>query len=61
MMEQDVRLTGVEAGGAGTQLGQHAARFQGGEIGVFQGSHTFGLQDEHGQVAQARSGSACLA
>jgi tryptophan synthase beta chain len=60
VMDQEVRLTGVEAGGEGTQLGQHAARFQGGEVGVFQGSHTYVLQDEHGQVAETRSVSAGL-
>jgi tryptophan synthase beta chain len=55
-----VKLTGVEAGGHGRELGQHAARFRGGKPGVFQGTRTFVLQDEHGQIAETASVSAGL-
>src|SRR3954451_3073840 len=44
--DRDVRLIGVEAGGTGTELGQHAARFQGGVPGVLQGTLSYILQDE---------------
>src|SRR6201988_949750 len=50
--EGKVRLIGVEAGGCGTELGQHAARFRGGELGVLQGTYSYVLQDENGQIAQ---------
>lgn len=56
----DVALTGVEAGGHGTQLGEHAARFQGGERGVFQGTDTFILQNREGQISETASLSAGL-
>jgi tryptophan synthase beta chain len=55
-----VRLIGVEAGGAGTRLGQHAARFDGGSLGVLHGTRTLVLQDEDGQVANTHSVSAGL-
>jgi tryptophan synthase beta chain len=50
----------VEAGGCGTELGQHAARFKGGEPGVLQGTYSYVLQDENGQIALTHSVSAGL-
>jgi tryptophan synthase beta chain len=55
-----VALTGVEAGGIGERLGEHAARFQGGEMGVFQGTETYVLQGAEGQIASTQSVSAGL-
>jgi tryptophan synthase beta chain len=55
-----VRLIGVEAGGTGPGPGQHAARFAGGEPGIFQGTHTVVLQDPHGNIAGTHSVSAGL-
>src|SRR5271157_2646729 len=46
-----VELVGVEAGGRGDSLGEHAARYRGGAPGVLQGAYSFVLQDEHGQIA----------
>jgi tryptophan synthase beta chain len=58
--DRAVRLIGVEAGGRGTQLGEHAARFRGGVPGVLQGTFSYVLQDEDGQIAQTHSVSAGL-
>jgi tryptophan synthase beta chain len=58
--DKQVRLIGVEAGGCGTELGQHAARFRGGEPGVLQGTYSYVLQDENGQIAATHSVSAGL-
>ncbi|HTB95439.1 MAG TPA: tryptophan synthase subunit beta [Terracidiphilus sp.] len=58
--EKHVRLIGVEAGGCGTELGQHAARFRGGQPGVLQGTFSYVLQDENGQIAETHSVSAGL-
>ncbi len=58
--DRDVRLIGVEAGGRGTALGEHAARFSGGVPGVLQGTFSYVLQDENGQIAQTHSVSAGL-
>ena len=55
-----VNLIGVEAGGKGKQLGQHAARFKGGRVGVVEGYKSFWLQDEAGQLANTHSISAGL-
>ena len=55
-----VRLIGVEAGGHSTQLGEHAARFQGGTKGVLHGCYTYVLQDKNGQIAPTASISAGL-
>ncbi len=55
-----VRLIGVEAGGRGTALGEHAARFSGGFPGVLQGAYSYLLQDPEGQVALTHSVSAGL-
>jgi len=61
--DESVRMIGVEAGGCGNQLGQHAARFNpngGGRAGVLQGTMSYVLQDERGQVATTHSISAGL-
>src|ERR1700742_3753232 len=61
--EKNVALIGVEAGGRGTALGEHAARFQkngGGLPGVLQGTYSYVLQNDAGQVAQTHSVSAGL-
>jgi tryptophan synthase beta chain len=61
--EPNVRMIGVEAGGSGTSVGQHAARFLasgGGRLGVLQGTRSYVLQDERGQIAQTHSVSAGL-
>ena len=55
-----VAMTGVEAGGEGIIDGKHAARFQGGELGVLQGTRSFVLQDEDGQIQLTHSVSAGL-
>src|SRR5437016_4120777 len=55
-----VELVGVEAGGRGNGLGDHAARYRGGAPGVLQGAYSFLLQDENGQVALTHSVSAGL-
>jgi tryptophan synthase beta chain len=55
-----VKLVGVEAGGTGIELGQHAARFSGGRPGVLHGAYTYVLQDEHGQIGATHSISAGL-
>ncbi|MGQ9634449.1 MAG: tryptophan synthase subunit beta [Bryobacteraceae bacterium] len=60
LADSAVRLIGVEAGGRGTALGEHAARFQGGAPGVLQGAFSYLLQDEDGQVALTHSISAGL-
>jgi tryptophan synthase beta chain len=58
--DRQVRLIGVEAGGRGTALGEHAARFRGGAPGVLQGTYSYVLQDEDGQIALTHSVSAGL-
>jgi tryptophan synthase beta chain len=55
-----VRLVGIEAGGKGAGIGEHAARFRGGAPGVLQGSHSYLLQDGDGQVSLTHSVSAGL-
>jgi tryptophan synthase beta chain len=55
-----VELIGVEAGGRGEGLGDHAARFRGGAPGVLQGAFSYLLQDENGQVSLTHSVSAGL-
>lgn len=56
----NVQLIGVEAGGKGRTLGEHAARFQGGSPGVLHGTYTYVLQDENGQIGSTHSISAGL-
>jgi tryptophan synthase beta chain len=58
--DKDVRLIGVEAGGRGPGLGEHAARFSGGSPGVLQGTYSYVLQDDNGQIALTHSVSAGL-
>ena len=58
--DDGVRLIGVEAGGSGAELGLHAARFSGGSPGVLQGTRSYLLQDEDGQIALTHSVSAGL-
>ncbi|MFZ4484441.1 MAG: tryptophan synthase subunit beta [Chthoniobacterales bacterium] len=58
--DKDVRMVGVEAGGEGIKPGRHAARFQGGKLGVLQGCKTFLLADEDGQIELTHSVSAGL-
>ncbi|MDP0496684.1 MAG: tryptophan synthase subunit beta [Verrucomicrobiota bacterium JB024] len=56
----DVRLVGVEAGGHGIEEGRHAARFEGGRVGVLQGAKTYILQNSDGQINLTHSVSAGL-
>jgi tryptophan synthase beta chain len=58
--DKEVRLIGVEAGGRGALLGDHAARFSGGSPGVLQGTYSYVLQDDNGQIALTHSVSAGL-
>ena len=63
LADESVRMIGVEAGGLGSELGQHAARFNangGGRPGVLQGTMSYVLQDERGQIAMTHSISAGL-
>ncbi len=60
LRDPQVRMIGVEAGGRGTALGEHAARFSGGSKGVLQGTLSYVLQDENGQIASTHSVSAGL-
>ncbi len=58
--DEHVDLRGVEAGGRGTGLGEHAARFSGGRPGILQGTHTYVLQNDDGQISLTHSISAGL-
>ena len=58
--ESNVQMIGVEAGGNGFELGKHAARFSGGKLGILQGTKTYILQDENGQIGNTHSISAGL-
>jgi tryptophan synthase beta chain len=60
LREPEIRMIGVEAGGRGSALGEHAARFSGGRKGVLQGTLSYVLQDENGQIAGTHSVSAGL-
>jgi len=60
MDDRDVRLIGVEAGGESIARGRHAARFAGGSAGVLQGTRTFVLQDDDGNIDLTHSISAGL-
>ena len=60
LSDKRVKLIGVEAGGRGSALGDHAARFRGGSPGVLQGTYSYVLQDSHGQIATTHSISAGL-
>jgi len=58
--DASVKMVGVEAGGEGIRAGKHAARFQGGSLGVLQGTRSYLLQDEFGQIQLTHSVSAGL-
>src|SRR5204863_7454736 len=58
--DESVRMIGVEAGGEGISPGKHAARFQGGRLGVLQGTKTFVLANDDGQIELTHSVSAGL-
>ncbi len=58
--DQSVKMVGVEAGGLGIKPNQHAARFHGGSLGVLQGTRSYILQDEYGQIQLTHSVSAGL-
>jgi tryptophan synthase beta chain len=55
-----VQLVGIEAGGRGNAIGEHAARYRGGAPGVLQGAYSYVLQDADGQIALTHSVSAGL-
>lgn len=59
-LPEDVKMIGVEAGGRGVETGEHAARFAGGSVGVLQGTKSYLLQDEDGNVLGTHSVSAGL-
>ena len=60
LKDENVRMIGVEAGGHGIKKGDHAARFQGGKLGVLQGTKTWLLADDDGQIELTHSVSAGL-
>jgi tryptophan synthase beta chain len=60
IMDPDVELIGVEAGGSGIHTGMHAASICGGRVGVLHGCRTYLLQDKHGQIIETHSVSAGL-
>jgi len=60
LKDKKVQLIGVEAGGRGDRLGEHAARFCGGSPGVLQGTYSYVLQDDAGQISSTHSISAGL-
>ncbi len=60
LKHESIRMIGVEAGGRGRNLGEHAARFSGGALGVLHGTRSMVLQDEFGQIAETHSISAGL-
>lgn len=63
LADSSIKMIGVEAGGVGSELGQHAARFNlsgGGRPGVLQGTMSYVLQDSNGQIASTHSISAGL-
>src|SRR4026209_123337 len=60
LQDESVKMLGVEAGGEGIKPEKHAARFQGGSLGVLQGTRSYILQDENGQIQLTHSVSAGL-
>jgi tryptophan synthase beta chain len=60
LQDQSVKMVGIEAGGKGIVSGKHAARFQGGRLGVLQGTRAMLLADENGQIQLTHSVSAGL-
>ena len=59
-LKDNIKMTGVEAGGHGIKSGQHAARFAGGSLGIFQGCKSYLLQNKDGNVLGTHSVSAGL-
>ena len=59
-LDENTHMIGVEAGGKGIETGQHAARFAGGSLGIFQGCKSYLLQDNDGNVLGTHSVSAGL-
>ncbi len=59
-LKDDIKMVGVEAGGKGIKSGKHAARYAGGSLGVLQGTKSWLLQDDEGQVLETHSVSAGL-
>jgi len=60
LQDNSVQMLGIEAGGEGIEPEKHAARFQGGSLGVLQGTRSYILQDEEGQIQLTQSVSAGL-
>jgi len=60
IQNEGVKMVGVEAGGRGISIGEHAARFAGGSVGVLQGTKSYLLQDDDGNVLGTHSVSAGL-
>jgi len=60
LKDVNIKMIGVEAGGVGKRLGEHAARFQGGKVGVAEGYKSYFLQTKDGQIASTHSISAGL-
>ena len=60
LKDAEVEMVGVEAGGRGRELGEHAARFSGGRPGILQGTYSYVLQTNEGQIATTHSISAGL-
>ena len=60
LRDDSVRMVGVEGGGRGKALGEHAARFSGGSLGILQGTRSYILHDKAGQIAATHSVSAGL-
>jgi len=60
LKDENVQMMGVEAGGIGNNLGEHSARFDGGRLGILQGTKSYVLQDEYGQIGLTHSISAGL-
>ena len=60
LQDSAVQMVGVEAGGRGKSLGDHAARFEGGKPGILQGTYSYVLQTDDGQIATTHSISAGL-
>ena len=58
--DDDVAMVGVEAGGYGMKLGEHAARFLSGKLGVLHGTKSYVLQNDHGLISETHSVSAGL-
>ena len=60
LRDKDVCLIGVEAGGKGKSIGEHASKFHGGSVGIVEGYKSYFLQDEDGQIQPTQSISAGL-